>query len=131
MIAPLIGDGTIVLRRVRKAVPEFVGSLPSASLTSGTIMSDHSPLHVRPAAGGKEYIRITPQTARWEHLNFAVRLLHRGDEWKADTEDFEYGFVILGGTCSVTTSQGRWLKVGRRPNVFAGMPYGFFLPPHT
>src|SRR5690242_2111001 len=94
-------------------------------------MSFHSPLHIRPATGSGEYMRITPQTAKWEHLSFGARLLRKGEEWKGDTEDFEFGFVILGGTCSVTTSQGSWQNIGRRPDVFSGMPYGLFLPPRT
>jgi 5-deoxy-glucuronate isomerase len=76
-------------------------------------------------------MRITPETAKWEHLGFGARLLRKGEEWNSDTEDFEFGFVILGGTCSVTTSQGSWQHIGRRPNVFSGMPYGLFLPPRT
>src|SRR5436190_23205521 len=90
-----------------------------------------SPLHIRAASGSDEYIRITPERAGWEHLSFGARLMNRGDVWDANTEGFEYGFVILGGTCSVFSSGGNWASIGRRANVFVGMPYGLFLPPHT
>ena len=39
--------------------------------------------------------------------------------------------VVLGGQCSVTSSRGDWSKIGRRPNVFAGMPYALYLPIET
>ena len=38
---------------------------------------------------------------------------------------------MLGGTCSVESSSGTWRHVGKRPNVFAGMPYAVYLPIHT
>jgi 5-deoxy-glucuronate isomerase len=57
--------------------------------------------------------------------------MKRDQVWEAHTDDFEYGLVILGGHCRVESSHGNWERLGRRPNVFAGMPYALFLPPHT
>lgn len=39
--------------------------------------------------------------------------------------------MILGGVCSVKSTRGVWPKVGRRPDVFHGMPHAFYLPPNT
>ena len=39
--------------------------------------------------------------------------------------------MVLGGTCSVASSRGEWKNVGRRANVFAGMPYAVYLPVDT
>ncbi len=36
--------------------------------------------------------------------------------------------VWLGGTASVESTEGAWKGVGRRANVFAGMPYALYLP---
>ena len=53
------------------------------------------------------------------------------ETWEADTGEDEYGLVILGGSCAVESSRGNWPSIGRRPNVFAGMPYALYLPPGT
>jgi 5-deoxy-glucuronate isomerase len=90
-----------------------------------------SALLVRPRSTGGEYHHVTPESAGWEHLHFSARRMKRGEEWRADTGDFEYGLVILGGTCSVRSSRGEWEKIGRRPNVFTGMPYALYLPART
>jgi len=74
---------------------------------------------------------VTPASAGWEHLSFAARLMSYGEEWHGETEESEYGLVVLGGCCQVESTCGEWPSIGRRPNVFAGMPYGLYLPPHT
>ena len=38
---------------------------------------------------------------------------------------------MLGGKCSVASSRGVWKDIGRRPNVFGGMPYALYLPVST
>jgi 5-deoxy-glucuronate isomerase len=91
----------------------------------------HSPLHIRPLSTTGEYIRVTPDIAHWEHLSFGARVLKGGAQWDHETGDSEYGLVVLSGTCAVQSSRGNWERVGRRPNVFSGMPYGLFLPPGT
>ena len=93
--------------------------------------SQRSPLVVRPGAGPGEYVRVTPESAGWEHLGFAARRLAPGEVWRGETGDCEFGLVWLGGVARVESSRGRWDRVGRRPHVFAGMPYGLYLPPDT
>jgi 5-deoxy-glucuronate isomerase len=93
--------------------------------------SQKSSLLVKPCSGEGEYQRVTPKTAGWEHLHFSARRLKRGERWEADTGAFEYGLVVLGGTCDVQSSRGKWTKVGRRPHVFSGMPYALYLPAQT
>ncbi len=90
-----------------------------------------SSLHILPRGETGEYIRVTPESAGWEHLGFAARLMKRGEEWEAESGEFEYGLVVLGGLCSVRSSRGDWPVVGRRADVFSGMPYGLYLPPKT
>lgn len=87
-------------------------------------------LLVRPRSAA-EYTCVTPQSAGWEHLHFAARLLRQGERWTAQTGDFEYGLVILGGVAAVTSSRGQWPRIGRRPDVFGGMPYALYLPRDT
>jgi len=91
----------------------------------------NSYLHLSPHSQTPEYMTVTPQSAKWEHLGFAARLLKKGEEWEANSGGCEYGLVILGGVCSIHSSRGNWLNLGRRPDVFSGMPYGLYLPPKT
>ena len=93
--------------------------------------SCHSSLLVRPHATHGEYSRVTPETAGWEHLHFAARRMGKGEQWQQSTGDCEYGLVLLGGVCSIQSSRGDWPQVGRRPNVFSGMPYALYLPAQT
>lgn len=93
--------------------------------------SRHSRLLVRPASAAGEYVRVTPERAGWEHLHFAARRMAQGDTWAGCTGECEYGFVVLGGVCGVESSRGKWPKIGRRPDVFHGMPYALYLPRET
>lgn len=92
---------------------------------------DASHLLVHASANEGEYIRITPETAGWQHLSFAVRKMRQHQTWTSQTGDGEYGLVVLGGRCDVHSSRGNWDAIGRRPNVFEGMPYALYLPPDT
>jgi 5-deoxy-glucuronate isomerase len=94
-------------------------------------MPTRTSLRVRPNFAEGEYSRVTPEIAAWEHLSFSARRMRRGQEWQFNTGHSEYGLVVLGGVCSVRSSRGSWQNIGRRPNVFAGMPYGLYLPPQT
>ena len=76
-------------------------------------------------------MRITPADAGWEHLHFAVRRLAPSERWIQATGPHEYGLVVLGGICSVDSSRGKWEALGRRPDVFHGMPYALYLPRDT
>jgi 5-deoxy-glucuronate isomerase len=90
-----------------------------------------SKLLVVPRPESTEYQRITPQSAGWQLLHFAARRLRPDEAWEFDTGESEYGVVLLGGVCRVETSRGEWERVGRRPNVFAGMPHALYLPRRT
>ena len=74
---------------------------------------------------------VSASQAGWQHLNMQARRLHKGDEWSHETEDHELVLVVLGGQCSVESNRGSWKKIGRRANVFEGMPYALYLPPDS
>ena len=90
-----------------------------------------SPLLVHPKSQSGEYVRVTPESAGWEHLSFSARKLGAGESWRGNTGQCEYGFVVLGGTCAVESARGSWPNIGRRPDVFHGMPYALYLPRET
>jgi 5-deoxy-glucuronate isomerase len=95
-------------------------------------MSPHpSPLLVAPNPHSDEYMRITPASAGWEHLHFAARTLKQHERFEWETGENELALVVLGGRCSVSSNRGSWTEIGRRANVFAGMPYTLYLPRKT
>ena len=95
------------------------------------MQSTLSSLLVAPDFSRQEYIQITPRSAHWDYLNFAARQMDRGGTWYFETHENELALVVLAGKCEITSNIGNWTDVGRRPNVFAGMPYTLYLPPET
>jgi 5-deoxy-glucuronate isomerase len=88
-------------------------------------------LLIHPSVSGPEYARVTPERAGWEHLHFAARRQRAGERWESDTGETELALVMLGGVCSVRSNRGEWNNIGRRPDVFSGMPYALYLPRRT
>ncbi|MBI3763655.1 MAG: 5-deoxy-glucuronate isomerase [Chloroflexi bacterium] len=85
----------------------------------------------RPSSRVGEFVRVTPDDAGWDYLHFAARRLDSGEQWECGTGPHEYGLVLLGGVCSVASSRGSWERLGRRPDVFHGMPHALYLPRDT
>lgn len=75
--------------------------------------------------------KVTADEAGWEYLNMEVRRFSAGQTWQHDTSPNEAALVILGGQCRIESVHGTWEKVGRRPNVFSGMPYAVYFSRHT
>lgn len=75
-----------------------------------------------------ELLRLPRQQARWEWMSFFVRRLLPGDIYQTRTEREEAAFVILGGRCQANWGDGDRL-IGKRKNVFDGLPYTLYLPP--
>jgi 5-deoxy-glucuronate isomerase len=88
-------------------------------------------LLIPPHTKGPEYQRLTPDEAGWELLHFAARRLAQGQAWEHETGPHELVLVLLGGVCGVRSSRGHWDRIGRRPDVFHGMPYTLYLPRQT
>ena len=91
----------------------------------------HSSLLVTPNHHNNEYMHVDPESAGWEHLSFAACKLPQGSSFDWDTGENELALVILGGKCSVRSNRGNWEEIGRRANVFSGMPYTLYLPRQT
>lgn len=88
------------------------------------------PLLIKPEQSNV-YQKVTAREAGWSYLNFTASIMKKGAVWEFDTEDNECALVILGGVCSVNSSRGLWEKIGRRPDVFRGMPYALYLSRNT
>ncbi len=74
-----------------------------------------------------EFTRVRAGDAGWDYLNMSAMRLNRGETFGDNTRDNENAIVILGGVCNIKTSDGEFTRVGRRPNVFSGMPYALYL----
>jgi 5-deoxy-glucuronate isomerase len=90
-----------------------------------------SQLLVLPDFNRSEYIQVTPESAGWDFLHFAARKMYQNEQWSFDTGESELALVVLGGVCEVSSDRGVWHDIGRRPDVFRGMPYTLYLPRHT
>jgi 5-deoxy-glucuronate isomerase len=91
-------------------------------------------LLIRPGPSSTEPDVVTGVTAAqagWTLLNMEVRLLAAGATWSHRTGESESAVVVLGGRCSVASTRGDWPAMGRRPDVFSGMPYALYLPRHS
>jgi 5-deoxy-glucuronate isomerase len=75
--------------------------------------------------------RVTPQGAGWRDLDFEARRFSRGQTWEQETGESEAVLVLLGGVAGVRSSRGEWPRIGRRPDVFSGMPWAVYLPRRT
>ncbi len=77
------------------------------------------------------FAEVSAEQAGWEFLNMQARRLNKGETWSGETGDAEWAHVILGGVCRIQVGDSVYESVGRRPNVFSGMPYALYLPRHT
>lgn len=90
-----------------------------------------SRLLVKPDFGRADYIKVTPQSAGWDHLSFTAVKLTKGETWAFNTDGNELALVILGGTCDVSSTRGDWRAIGSRTDVFHGLPTSLYLPRDT
>jgi len=67
----------------------------------------------------------------YEFLSFETCKLEPGQTYDKDTVLREVAIVVLGGTCSVSSTRGVWRSIGRRETVFDGLPFTLYLPIYT
>jgi 5-deoxy-glucuronate isomerase len=67
----------------------------------------------------------------FEFIAFEMRRLAASERFSSHTGTRELGIVLLGGICSIRSSEGTYSSIGKRPNVFAGRPYTLYLPIST
>jgi 5-deoxy-glucuronate isomerase len=91
-------------------------------------------LLVRPATDPSDpdrLLRITPETAGWEHIHFEVRRLSEGGTWSFQIGDYELAWVDLCGRFAVDSNRGGWSGLGGRQSVFHGAGHALYLPRNT
>jgi 5-deoxy-glucuronate isomerase len=77
------------------------------------------------------FSRISAEQAGWQYLNMVALRLDVGKTFGITVGDYEYVAVILGGVCDIHTNHGDFLDIGRRPDVFTGLPYAVYMPRNT
>jgi len=77
------------------------------------------------------YQRVLAEDAGWKYLNMEARLLKKGEVWKGETGNFEYGIILLSGNYTVETDKGNWETKNGRTSVFHGIAHTLYLPRHT
>jgi len=74
-----------------------------------------------------ELLSLTRESAGWDWMSLFVHRLQPGDALRRRTEHEEAAFVLLGGKCSVDFGSGA-KRIGKRKDVFDGLPYAVYLP---
>ncbi len=75
--------------------------------------------------------QITPESAGWRYVGFETRELKRGARFTTQTGDREICVVILSGKARVTTKDFDSGVIGERADVFSGLPWSVYAPPHA
>ena len=71
-------------------------------------------------------IEISRSRAGWKYVHFAVHAVAPGRPLSGHTGRDECCFVLLRGTCRING-----VELGPRPDVFAGYPHAYYLPPRS
>jgi len=87
-------------------------------------MSSKSNLLIPPKNGG---MKVETKEAGFDYLRFEARKLAPGETYSGETDGNELGIVALGGVFKVESSQGKWERLGERPDVFSGLPWALYL----
>ncbi|PRD43982.1 5-deoxy-glucuronate isomerase [Phyllobacterium phragmitis] len=87
-----------------------------------------SKLHVKPSAGTGRIIDITPQSAGWTYVGFALHRLAPGRSASGSESDRETCLVFVTGKGKIV-ADGKDLGVlGERMSPFEGKPWSVYIP---
>ena len=75
--------------------------------------------------------RITPESAGWRYVGFETRALKERARSALDTAEREICAVLLAGKARIVAEGFDSGAIGERRNMFDGLPWSAYLPPHT
>ncbi len=87
-------------------------------------------VHPRFSSSGIRH-RITPKSAGWTYVGFESREIKKGAHAALKTGLREICIVLLSGKARVSTKDFDSGVIGEREDVFAGLPWSVYAPPHT
>lgn len=73
-------------------------------------------------------LSVTPESAGWKYVGFAVHRLAAGETLDKPPTGLEACLVILGGKATITVESQVFRNIGDRENVFAGPPTAVYVP---
>jgi 5-deoxy-glucuronate isomerase len=82
--------------------------------------------HFKPRPG-QTPVSVTPETAPWTYLSFAVHRLEAGEMFSGESGSLELALVLIAGTATVQVGSHEF-QLSRR-GVFLEMPHVLYLPP--
>lgn len=80
-----------------------------------------------PSDQAGELVAFTREQAEWEWMSFEVTRLLPGQRLERSTGSEEMVLVLLGGRCVANWGTGAQ-SIGKRKNVFEGLPFTLYLP---
>ncbi len=86
---------------------------------------------LRPAGGPGRVLHVTPESAGWDYVEFAVVEAVAGAPWSGVSADRETAIVPLEGAGRVVVGDGGMLVELSRSSVFEQMASIVYLPPGT
>jgi 5-deoxy-glucuronate isomerase len=86
-------------------------------------------VHPRHTADGIRH-RITPKSAGWSYVGFESREIAGGKRANLRTGSNEICVVVISGKVKVTSKGFDAGIVGERADVFSGLPWSVYIPPH-
>jgi 5-deoxy-glucuronate isomerase len=85
--------------------------------------------------GSGVFASVDATKAGWDYLNMAAIRLRKGETYRDNVGEHEHVSVILGGTATFRTrvdgTEKIYENIGRRADVFSGMPTALYLPRRT
>lgn len=73
-------------------------------------------------------LSVTPESAGWQYVGFAVHKLASGEQWTGGDAEREVCLVILTGTATISAGGETFSDVGNRTSVFEGPPAAVYVP---
>jgi 5-deoxy-glucuronate isomerase len=77
-----------------------------------------------------EWASVTPESAGWRYLSFAVETLRPRATLEGATDGEEVALVLLSGHVQATADAEEW-QLGPRSSVFEALPWTLYLPRDT
>jgi 5-deoxy-glucuronate isomerase len=87
-----------------------------------------SRLRLRPLADHGRVHAVTPDSAGWDYVGFALYRLAAGEAIEASTEDREVCLVLVSGRAKVWAEGDAFGEIGGRMSPFEGPPWAVYVP---
>jgi 5-deoxy-glucuronate isomerase len=88
-----------------------------------------SHLRIRPTTHHGQTINVTPQSAGWTYVGFALHRLRKGDKAEGMMTDCEICLVFVAGKGQVRADGAELGCIGERMSPFDGKPWSIYIPP--